>query len=129
MRCSTSPRDQDHHRLEDAFHPRQVDAGRPGDVLRVRKSHLYSLSPTQRNRTLLPPQDMQRRIEEDRERHKRLRERSWILPPTALLTSIAVRTRPEQLDPTYLTRRQPASPRSRGWITMGTGCGRRRIWI
>lgn len=80
-------------------------------MLSVRKAALYTLSPGQRNSTLLQPADMQRRIEEDRERHKRLRERSWILPPTAFSHQSLFGTRPEQLDPTYLTRKQPASPR------------------
>ncbi|TKY90682.1 hypothetical protein EX895_000680 [Sporisorium graminicola] len=78
-------------------------------MLQVRKDGLYALSPDRRNLTLLPPNDMQRRIEEDRERHKRLRERSWILPPTAFSHQSLFGTRPEQLDPTYLTRAQPAS--------------------
>lgn len=78
-------------------------------LLEVRKANLYSLSPERRNLTLLPPPDMQRRIEEDRERHKRLRERSWILPPTAFSHQTLFGTRPEQLDPTYLTRKQQPS--------------------
>lgn len=79
-------------------------------MLQVRKDTLYALSPERRNLTLLPPNDMQRRVEEDRERHKRLRERSWILPPAAFSHQSLFGTRPEQLDPTYLTRKQPASP-------------------
>lgn len=79
-------------------------------MLCVRKSALYSLSPTSRSVTLLPASDIQRRIEEDRERHKRLRERSWILPPTAFSHTSLFGIKPEQLDPTYLTRKQDASP-------------------
>ncbi|GAC95423.1 hypothetical protein PHSY_002999 [Pseudozyma hubeiensis SY62] len=92
-------------------------------MLEVRKAALYSLSPTQRSQTIPPPNDMQRRIEEDRERHKRLRERSWILPPTAFSHTTLFGTRPEQLDPTYLTRKQSASPREKKEDTDGE-----RIW-
>ncbi|SPO21039.1 uncharacterized protein UTRI_00516 [Ustilago trichophora] len=74
-------------------------------LLEVRKASLYALSPQQRNSTLLPPSDMQRRIEEDRERHKRLREKSWVLPPTAFSHHSMFGVKPEQLDPTYLTRK------------------------
>lgn len=91
--------------------------------LSTRKASLYALSPEQRNSTLLPPTDMQRRIEEDRERHKRLRERSWILPPTAFTHQSLFGTRPEQLDPTYLTRQQPKSPREEREDTDGD-----RVW-
>ncbi|SJX60499.1 uncharacterized protein SRS1_10125 [Sporisorium reilianum f. sp. reilianum] len=69
--------------------------------LDVRKTALYALSPASRSVTVLPPNEMQRRIEEDRERHKRLRERSWILPPTAFSHQSLFGVRPEQLDPTY----------------------------
>ena len=92
-------------------------------MLDVRKASLYALSPDRRNLTLLPPNDMQRRIEEDRERHKRLRERSWILPPTAFSHQSLFGTRPEQLDFTYLTRQQPASPRQQSQDSDGD-----RIW-
>lgn len=92
-------------------------------MLEVRKTALYSLSPSQRSQTILPPNDMQRRIEEDRERHKRLRERAWILPPTAFSHTTLFGTRPEQLDPTYLTRKQSASPREKKEDTDGD-----RIW-
>ena len=76
-------------------------------LLQVRKAALYSMSPERRDLTLLGPSDMQRRIEEDRERHKRLRERAWILPPTAFSHQTLFGTRPEQLNPSYLTRKQP----------------------
>ena len=33
-------------------------------------------------------QDIQRRIDEDRERHKRLRERAWILPAKSFIDSV-----------------------------------------
>lgn len=75
-------------------------------MLEVRKASLYDLSPERRNSTLIPPSDMQRRIEEDRERHKRLREKSWVLPPTAFSHQSLFGVRPEQLDPTYLARKQ-----------------------
>ncbi len=92
-------------------------------VVEVRKASLYALSPGKKNLSLLSNNDMQRRIEEDRERHKRLRERSWILPPTAFSHQSLFGTRPEQLDPTYLTRKQPASPRAEEEDTDGD-----RIW-
>lgn len=103
-----------------------LDRGLLEDVetmLEVRKATLYALSPERRNSTLLPANEMQRRIEEDRERHKRLRERSWILPPSAFSHHSLFGTRPEQLDPTYLTRKQPASPGAEQADTDGD-----RIW-
>lgn len=92
-------------------------------VVEVRKASLYALSPGKKNLSLLSTSDMQRRIEEDRERHKSLRERSWILPPTAFSHQSLFGTRPEQLDPTYLTRRQQANPRAEEEDTDGD-----RIW-
>ncbi|KAI3483585.1 hypothetical protein L1887_53501 [Cichorium endivia] len=56
--------------------------------------------------------DMQRRIEEDRERHKRLRERHGSCQQRRTRVRVCFGTRPEQLDPTYLTRTQTASPRA-----------------
>ncbi|SNX81775.1 uncharacterized protein MEPE_00480 [Melanopsichium pennsylvanicum] len=72
--------------------------------LEVRKASLYEMSDEKKGKTLLSANEMQRRIEEDRERHKRLRERSWILPATAFSHQSLFGIRPEQLDPTYLTR-------------------------
>ncbi|SPC65531.1 uncharacterized protein UHOD_00710 [Ustilago sp. UG-2017b] len=90
-------------------------------MLEVRKASLYALSPERRNLTLLPPNDIQRRIEEDRERHKRLRERSWILPPTAFTHQSLFGTRPEQLDSTHLTRVQRPSKKVEGKDADGDG--------
>ncbi len=81
-------------------------------MLEVRRAALYAMSPEKRRKTVVEAGDMQRRIEEDRERHKRLRERAWILPATAYTSQSLFGTRPEQLDPTYLTRTQTASPRA-----------------
>ncbi|CDU24071.1 uncharacterized protein SPSC_02700 [Sporisorium scitamineum] len=92
-------------------------------MLEVRKAALYALSPERRNLTVLAPNDMQRRIEEDRERHKRLRERSWILPPTAFSHQSLFGIRPEQLDSTYLTSNQEASRGEQEGDTEGD-----RIW-
>ena len=75
-------------------------------MLEVRKATLYTLPAEQRNFTHMPDTDIMRRIEEDRERHKRLREKAWVLPPTAFSHQSLFGVRPEQLDPTYLTRTQ-----------------------
>lgn len=82
-----------------------IDSAALSDVellLNTREQSLHNLSPHLKSLTNLSHLDMTRRIEEDRERHKRLRESSWILPPTAFSHNHLFGTRPQHIDPTFL---------------------------
>lgn len=82
-----------------------IDAMALADIdllLNTREKSLHDLSPRLKSLTNLSQVDMTRRIEEDRERHKRLRENSWILPPTAFSHNQLFGTRPHQTHPSFL---------------------------
>ncbi|PWZ02568.1 hypothetical protein BCV70DRAFT_196815 [Testicularia cyperi] len=76
-------------------------------MLETREQEYHALSPGSKKLSGLSSTDIVRRMEEDRERHKRLRERAWILPPSSTSHTALWGTRPEQLNPTFLARHFP----------------------
>ncbi|KAK7691384.1 hypothetical protein QCA50_004783 [Cerrena zonata] len=80
--------------LESWRSKRVVDPAKASEVLATLESRKDSVDPSADPRQMiLPRQEVFKRIEEDRERHKRLRERRWVqpvshnLPNQALLAS------------------------------------------
>ncbi|AFR97262.2 CTD kinase subunit gamma [Cryptococcus neoformans C23] len=93
---------------------RVVDPGVVGDVLKSLEGRKYDSSGPSQKRThehAFSKTDIVRRMEEDRERHKRLRERIWILPIPSLLPSKNTVAAPTTLS-SSTSNASPATPAS-----------------
>ncbi|EPQ26283.1 uncharacterized protein PFL1_06218 [Pseudozyma flocculosa PF-1] len=74
------------------------------------RAQLYRLPKEQRGkRQGWSEQEVVRRVEEDRERHKRLRENLWILPRTSTSQSILFGIEPHQINPLFLVDSKPSA--------------------
>lgn len=90
-----------------------VDPGVVGDVLKSLEGRKYDSGPSQKrtHEHAFSKTDIVRRMEEDRERHKRLRERIWILPIPSLLPSKNTVAAPTTLS-SSTSNASPATPAS-----------------
>ncbi|KAM0753783.1 hypothetical protein T439DRAFT_322675 [Meredithblackwellia eburnea MCA 4105] len=80
--------------------------------LEARRELLHNAKPGSDSTSKFSRNDIIRRIEDDRERHKRLRERIWVLPVPSALFSTNNSSSHTQASTSNSTRTSPSSPAS-----------------